>query len=263
MILDARRTYFRYDHSEGLRGGTHRTLFHVSPAKIIPSRKAPQELAWRNSGFIDEIIRRSQADRDEEAKDASDEEAKDPSAEDASSESDGVVSSDSDDSDAVPREDRVPRVPTQAARQIIEARNQYARSLPVSRVFPMISIAPESEISDDNVWQIANKLRWVDRDEIERSLQYIANVLSLDDCIAFYRGGLRLAMKLEPAFIDNPAFSALGGAEKKDLLFHIVGKGLHFYTFVLQCPEVALYLFENKWQPLYAWILNRANSRGE
>ncbi len=276
MNLVPRQIYFRYDHAEGLRGGTYKNTYHTDPAITAPSRKAPQELAWRNSRFIDAVINRSRAERgaddgrqdgdekqsDNERRgddgDESHSEAKlDNGSDSDSSDTDESVSGDNDDSS---REPAPRRFLSHASQQIREARNQYVRSLPKSQVFPMNSVVPESEISDDDVWQIADRLRWVDRDEIERSPEYIANVLSPDDCAVFYSGGLRLAMKLEPVFADNPAYAALGITEKKDLLFHIMGKGLYFYTFVLQCPEVALYLFENKWQPLYVWILNRATS---
>jgi hypothetical protein len=309
MILDTRRIYFRYDHTEGLRGGTWRTSYHVAPSHIIPSRKAPQELAWRNSRFVDDIISRSQVeggggaeielvdnssdsessdneekveipveDSDEEnaeipveddsPEDSSDESPRRPAASDESprrpAASDATPSRPAARKSRVPRQidgDATPRILSRESRfqkQLTKDRLQYARSLPPSQLFPMHSVAPESEISDDDVWQLTNRLRWVDRDEIERSPEYIANILDRDECSTFHSGGLRLAMKLEPIFAVNPAFATLSSAEKKDLLFHIVGKGLHFYTFVLQCPDVAMYLFENKWQPLYTWTLNRA-----
>ena len=222
--------YFHYDPAVGLRGNY--PSIDQGPGRPISVRKARQGLNWKNPNFVEAIIDRSRGHVDE-VKDQALPMIMPRESEDRSSASE----SDRDE----PSNPRRAAILYDSGRDSDSGRDEPTKPVPVS-------------IPDESVWQIINHLRWVDQDEIERSPEYVANALSPDERFTLYNGGLGLAQRLSLVFESTPAYIALDDISKKNVMFHIIGKGQDFYKFVLECPDVAMYIFDNKWQPLYTWL---------
>ena len=217
MIIGTKKLYLRYDSSEDLVGvvpGAVRSWW-VSQRNNYLVREAPEDLPWESKSFTDKIIKKSLQDEKSHSSDSNEE----------------PMSS--------PRERKVMRVPTPAREE------------------ELFRIAPASveQISDKRVWQLVRYLGWVDRDEIVRNQTYVTNRMHRkQDRRDLLSGMLRFIEPLKEVFTDISALTELPDEDQMNFFCHVIGKGEDFYKFVLQCPDVSLYLFNRKVQNLFTFL---------
>lgn len=252
MIIGTKRVYFRYDPSEELYGvvpGVERRGWNSSAITNIPTRKAPDDLDWCSAGFTDAIIKKSTSSKNSEL---------------------NVVEENKSDSEV---EEITPNDIAQFLANDRARRNNRRRSFRRRRIQRPSQEVSDSESSDvesdvresepattiqvpdDHVWNLISRLGWVDRDEIVRHIGYLRNRIDLQGRRDLLGGMLRLMIPLTEAFSDIAPVQALNEESQKNFFFHLIGKGQHFYEFVLQTPDISLYLLENKVQDLYSMLV--------
>lgn len=227
MIIGTTSLYLRYDPAEELNGvvpGAIRS-WGSQNNNTYTTRGAPEDLPWETRGFIDKLIKSSTRPKNDD----NDNELK------------------SDDSD----EELVERLSNVRVTRRVRSRSP----VPVDETPFRVEPATTDQVSDVRVWQLVRNLGWVDRDEIVRTQRYVFNRMNRkNDRRELLGGMLRLIAPLQAVFEDIAALSDLPDEDQMNFFGHVIGKGEDFYKFVLQCPDVSMYLFNGKVQNLFTFL---------
>lgn len=148
---------------------------------------------------------------------------------------------------------RAPRRPdthTRPKRQITKAPARAMAAPPAA--------AEEDDDDETRIWDIIHRLDWQDRHEMFITQDYLEHRLDRKTRAYLLHAGAKYAKTLARVFeaARIPEYQSLVDSDQKNnILFHIIGKGREFYEFTMQCPDIATYLFDNKWQPLYTMLV--------
>lgn len=142
--------------------------------------------------------------------------------------------------------------------------NQYYNSIVNSDSNPIPNSTSGTEppvLSDQEsqyakFWHLIGKLHWTDKDEgVKHSKFSVSQYLTKPE-IQYIKNNIQTYLKdLLVAFSELDLFKDLTNTQKLDVLAHIIGKGKEFYMGVIETPELALYLLDDKqYQPLMTFL---------
>ena len=123
-------------------------------------------------------------------------------------------------------------------------------------VAPAVPPAVEQKhepLTDDQFWNLINKLNWRDSDEKKYNQGYVHSVLNYQE-----RSLVKTKMHGYMAILgrqigDSSFLQDKTTSFKCNFYSHIIGKGVQFYNLVLTTPDLSLYMLAT-YQPLYMWL---------
>ncbi len=114
------------------------------------------------------------------------------------------------------------------------------------------------EITEDNIFEQLEYLRWMDRDEAKMA-PAVLNKIPIQQLNEMYTVMLTMAQNLQTALAEHTGVvENMEPTDQKNFLFHVIAKGKNLYYQSLVDPDFCLYLADN-WQPLYSFMKKKLN----
>lgn len=117
-------------------------------------------------------------------------------------------------------------------------------------------ISPTTIINPtDRFWALIRRVLWYDKDERRLTRDDLRRYINISGDVRFIleRMDNVFIPELTRAVSDIPLLQSIEQENHKNILAHIIFKGLDFYNGIIDNPEVSLYLCD-QYYPVYDWL---------